>query len=673
MARYTHRSLFADGRWRRYVKLDCGDLMTMNTDAWNQVAGNEAAAWGTKPGTLTPAHAPDTSVRVYEYGIRLDRESIEHAEQQVHTARRLYNDLVAAMRSIYEEMQEWVLERAGDEGRAAYQRIQALNEGFARAKKANDEDAMKQAAQERKMVWRDLSSCLGVVRKAHVKELRDKFYARIGNNSRCETYELRCLAVEQGLGWATANDVLDRALTAWRTSMKLGKPPRFARGDDKQQDSLCLQFTTAGGVDVNRLQNGSHGELAIEMPPAGAGRRQYGSFRFRLGAAAAQRNATGTVQIHRALPASSAVSARLVRKRHADKWKWALQLVLRLAEPVRRSSVPQGRLVAVHFGWAADVTGRRVAGVADAADPGLARLVQLPISVEEDLHRAAQMQSDRDVARDTAVAQLKALGDDLLAQGHADDAPAMIELAAIKRLPAQHIAAKRFYRVQHALRALDVERPWLSDWVAQDRKRWQAATGLARRARQRRREFYRMQALELARSYSAVVIEPLDLRKAAEKIDQSTGRRSEFTAKARAGRTLAALYEFESEIRKACADYDRALFELAGETTVATCAHCGASATHAAESEHQVIVCDHCGARTGRKLNAAAMAWQVSALGLEERIVDFHAQHAELLQAATEEKRQRLARMAEGRKTARAARTSSDGDHVNGSRTRVGR
>ncbi len=112
--------------------------------------------------------------------------------------------------------------------------------------------------------------------------------------------------------------------------------------------------------------------------------------------------------------------------------------------------------------------------------------------------------------------------------------PLRAELELLKRLRADHIAAKRFYSVQAMARCANLRFDWLDTWVARDRKRWHEAVGVASRARNRRRHFYR----ELARNYTAIVIEPLDLKRAAAKIDQATGERSDFTRKARSGRTV---------------------------------------------------------------------------------------------------------------------------------------
>ena len=603
---------------------------------------------------ITFTALPDSMVRVFEYGVRLDLEALAAANDQISRSRALYNELIARMRAIFEEMSAWVLERAGGRAVELDAQARALSEDFDKARSSNNEDAMRAIAGQRSSTWKELASLMAIARKEHAAELRKRFYSRVGANATCDTYRLRCDAVDSGLGWATANDVLDRTLVAWRASMKQGRPPRFSRGDERTQDALTLQFTTAGGVDVERLKGGRHQEFQMQMPETGSGRRRYGTFKFRLGAAQAGAYATGTMQVHRGLPKSAATHVRLVRRRLSNKDKWAVQLVLKLSSPMKPATAPRHPLVAVHFGWAADVDGRRVAGIADAANPGLARLIQLPTTIEDDLRRASMVQAARDQARNEAAPSLKSLLVGLPANGAPETLdPLRDELELLKRLRTEHIAAKRFYRVQAMARRADLRFDWLDAWVALDRKRWQEAVGVARRARNRRRQFYRELALDLARDYTAMVIEPLDLKRAATKIDQRTGERNDFTRKARSGRTVAALHQFESELRKAARDYGRALFEMKGEMTVRRCAHCGAPQMRASERDGHQLICDSCGAVTDRMRAGAATAWQVASGGIQEQVVDFHqALHDAACHKATEALA-RKQRMAEGRAAAR--------------------
>jgi hypothetical protein len=238
--------------------------------------------------------------------------------------------------------------------------------------------------------------------------MRSLFFSRVGNTTSTQTYLLRCQAVEAGLGWATATEVLDSALLAWKRSLALGRAPKFANGDRKNQDVLTLQFTVKGGLPVERVLDGSSKE--IHLAPTDAARpRAYGAFRLRLGLARDNVNATGTWQHHRPLPGGAhAVCARLVRRSVADKNRWSLQLVLRLAEPIQIAHTPQADLAAVHFGWTRGEGGRRVATVARSADPSAVQVIVLPATIENDLARGADLQGQRCQAATAACAASRA-------------------------------------------------------------------------------------------------------------------------------------------------------------------------------------------------------------------------------------------------------------------------
>ncbi len=241
-------------------------------------------------------------VRVFEYDVRLDREALAAANDQIKRSRALYNELVAMLRAVFEETNAWVLDPAGERAIQIDTQVRALTEGFDKARSSNDVDAMHAIAAVRLPRWKELAGLMAIARQEHAAELRRRFYSRVGANSTCDPYRLRCDAVSSGLGWATANDILDRALVAWRASMKQGRPPRFSRGDEKMQDTLTLQFTAVGGVDVEWLGGGRHQDFQKQLPEGGAGRRHYGTFKFRLGPALAGAYATGTMQVHRGLP-----------------------------------------------------------------------------------------------------------------------------------------------------------------------------------------------------------------------------------------------------------------------------------------------------------------------------------------------------------------------------------
>ncbi len=599
--------------------------------------------------SIRPSQAPRGDVLVYEYGVRLDEDCLASVSEQIIKARRLYNELVASIRGIVSGLQTFVLSHAGEDAQRLQAEIETLSERFAEAKAANDEDAMKLVAQERRLKWREIGENLKSVRRDHKSEIQQSYLARIGKNAACDTYKIRCQAVADGLGWATANAVLDAALIAWKKSFALGRAPRFAVGAEKDQDVLTLQFTAAGGVEAQTLLDGAHGELSLR-PTQGCGRRKYGEFRFRLGAAKANTFAAGTWQYHRPLPDGSSIGlARLIRRRIGKDYRWAIQLMVKL--PPARDSAPLARkpLVSVHFGWAADVSGRRVAGIAESADPESTRLLQLPPAIEEQLGRAADIQSERDVARDALVPKVKELELPETAQE-----ALLEEIKALRCLPAQHIAISRLHRLCWLLRENGVELPdWLATWRIEDRMRWQSASHLARRARFARRDFYRETGADLARRYSTIAIEPLDLKAAAQKVSEVTGVKTELAKKARAGRVMAALYELESAIRWAAAKNGAALIELGGET-VAICGICGGK-TEDQPEDGQLLRCQSCGAEIDRKKNGAATAWARVDATIEELVAQYWMDRRSVQEQSSEARKEKMRKMSEGRRKARTA------------------
>jgi hypothetical protein len=595
---------------------------------------------------LQPGKTPSGDVITMEFGARLDRESVEVVNRQITLARRLYNDIVAAIRAIVGEMNDYVLERAGPQAADLQARIETLTAEFAEAKARDDEPAMKRVAEERRGLWRELGAALKGVRKEARAEIQSRFLSRIGKNAGCDTYRLRSAAVAGGLGWATANAVLDNTLTAFKKAFALGRPPRFAIGAEKDQDTLTLQFTAAGGVPADTLLSGGHGELAI-LPTNGCGRRKYGEFRFRLGPAKDESNATGTWQYHRPIPPGASIAvARLVRRRIGKDTRWAIQLMVKPRTPVSETVPGRKPLVVIHFGWAADLDGRRVAGIADSADSGAAKVVQLPPQIEEALDYAAALQGERDADRDRILPLVKAIH---LHEGAPEALKAAME--AIRPLRPQYVSANRLNGLCRQLHAVDRLPPELEEWRRADRIKWQSHTHIARRARNARRDFYRKLAIDLARRYDAIVIEPLDLAETARKVDERTGEKTEFGRKARSGRVVAALYELESALRWAAAKTGAAVLDLTGRTA-SVCAICGGT-VQVDDEDSQVLHCDACGAELDRKQNGAAVAFQFASAVREDVVTQFWTEARDKVDARKAAQAEKREKMAQGRRAAR--------------------
>lgn len=590
---------------------------------------------------LTPVN-----VMIYEYGARLDKDCEAAVHEQLFKAHTLYNEIVACMQQVQRDVSDVLLVAAGERAAELNGLIQGADDQFKAARAADDRDLMTSIAATRREQRRELWSLISSARK-HVVEALKPLYAQVGRNAKCATYQLRSKAVAEGLGWATANAVLDAALSAWKKTIKRGQAPRFARFADKTQQSLVLQFTKAGGIRSDELLAGKHREFTLKAP-ARAAPRQYGEFSFRLGAAAAKTVATGTWQYHRALPDQSSVGlVRLVVRRHANRIRYALQMMVKLPEPVR-SAVPVSRsdLVALHMGWANDVSGRRIAGVVSGADPGMAELMRLPLDIEADLDRAAELQGSRDDARNAVVGMVKALPvTDSLAQTLQE------EFAVLRRLKPEYIPPRRMYRLIRMLaddetlpEAALTLREDLTKWRGLDRQLWQAIDGIAGRARNRRRDFYRNQAKALVDANAMIAITSLDLQAAALRVNEETGEKSDFRAAARRGRVVAALSEFTEALKWMCTKTRTPLVEVAGEV-VAICAYCGGATTPSTDDWH-LLQCASCGASVDRKLAGAARVWQIVAPQRLQLQAEFdHHQETTWLDAvdAAEERKRKMA------------------------------
>jgi predicted RNA-binding Zn-ribbon protein involved in translation (DUF1610 family) len=592
---------------------------------------------------------------VYEFGARLDPASEPDVTMQIMKARQLYNQIISVMRDIHGEMQTFVMEHAGPEAQALQARIEALGQQFMAAKARNDEPEMIQIAQERREARKVIYPLLSETRKTLRTDLIERFYSRIGNHSRCDTYHLRSEAVKDGLGFGTASQVLDRALEAWKDSMKKGNAPRFSMGSEKIQDTLTIQFTQAGGAVAEDIVLAKRKDVIIEFPKNGFRKRSYTPFQFRLGAATDHCYAEGTLQMDRPFPEGAHVAlARLVRLRIGMKYQYKIQFLLTLQEPVKIESPTRKKpLVALHFGWSFDARGRRLAGVSDNGDVLDASLLHLPPEIENNIKRSAVILSERDNQRDAIIPTVK----EIVLPDLPEEDPLAVLFGKIQKTPAQHVSANRLHYLFRLLREKNIAIPEaLEAWRKKDRMQWQTQASLARTARNRRKTLYRQVALDWAQTYQTILIEMPDLKKAALKLDEKTGEKTELAKKSRAGRTLAALYELESAIRWAACKCGSAILKLQGEHTASTCSLCGGITLQTDEEDSQVQYCPNCGSTVDRKKNGAANGWKAAHADLESLVTEYWQTVLEQRTKAAERKAEKSAKMAEGRKTSQAAR-----------------
>jgi len=603
------------------------------------------------------AELKPATIFTYEFGIRLDQECFPALNAQIALKRSLYNQLVACLRQIHSELQETTLQFAGPRAIELAADVARLSQDIDKARALNDTEALKKLSLQRSEAKKTLFPILLDTRRKHALALKPIF-SKVGVNSNCATYVLRSQAVQEGLGWATANAVLNDAIKAWKASLSQGQAPRFVNGESRVTDSLTLQFTERGGLPITRLFDGKCKQINLGSDQT-YGRRHYHEFKFRLGNLDARSYATGTWQYHRPLPKdSTAVIARIIQRRIGNDNRHSLHVVVKLPRPLYQLStaVRRNGLVSLHFGWASDITGRRIAGIASSPNPLEAKLLQLPPVIEKDLQRAAKIQSLRYASRDHIVSLLRSID--------VEDWPDLPRefYRKLRQLPGQNVALARLHCLYGLLRDVGYESNELKEWRAKDLLLRQDFVNLGRRARNRRRDYWRVIANNLVTSYAVIAIEPLKLKEKAQKVDPKTGKKSELLPKARAGRVMAGIYELEECIRWACQKTNTPLLEIEADT-VASCAVCGGR-TESLDGTPSHIYCAKCNVSNERKFNGAARAWQIAQPLLKE-VFETHSQNVERSITESAERHQsKSLKRSEGRYKARTAR-SSDVDGVN--------
>lgn len=539
---------------------------------------------------------------VYEYGARLNKECLMDVEDQFNKARRLYNNMIEIIRKARQEADEY-LRRNSPDVAAKMVVIEILNHRFMVAKAENDEPAMKESIAERKSAWLDLKPYIREARKEHKDEI-SKIFEVVGMRKECLTYQARCAAVEDGLGWATADEIHVAALRAWDKVRKDGGNLCFRSERERTEDHIINRLTTPGGVHSEALLSGKISLVEL-IPPKEIGDRKYGQFKFRLGNARQGKVAAGTWQFHRPfLPESKVSVIRLVRRKVGPEIRWYLQFQLSIPELPKLARVADERLCAVHLGFSLADNGLICYGAMSAN--GKSEMLYLPENIPLDLYRSEQIQKIRAEARDRIHAKLKSMSfcnvlHDILE-----------EVDAIRKLPAQYVSAERIKQLsrrleQHGVVSEDALN--LKQYTIDDHWKYIQERNIHRRALNRRKNHYREESLRLATRYKVIVIGRYDIAKMAMKIDLS-GERNDLSKIARHSRFAVAMYQFISCLQWAC---DRAGSVLIEERDLKYARKCSKCDT-VFERESDSFECE-CGAVSDIKANASATLYKIYAEG----------------------------------------------------------
>ena len=560
--------------------------------------------------TLVTASTPTTLV--YQYGCRIDRDSEALADDQYRKAHTLYNALIAEIREIVQGARDYCMGVAPAEARVIEAEIDVLTTAFAAARADNNEPLMKTLAGQRRECWAKMKPIMAATRKAQRETLTSRFYGRIKANAGGELHTLKAAAIADGLGGDTAAATLDAALQGYQKSIATGGMPHFRRVDEVDSNILVIAAHRSGGVPVSDFTDGTYRPVAVTLRGEQV-RRKYHSFVYRAGPMASKSWLSGTVEMHRPLPADAGVAqVTLKRARIGQRYRYFLQFVCVLtctqaaAEPV---ATPKKKLVAVHMGWSERDDGLTVSAICGSGEAGDSTLVKLPDNVVRALDNCERAQSQRDALFNDSVADIKAAlaaMEPLIADEQLRD-----NVAAIRKLPTTHIAPSRLHRVIARCAALGVATEPLTRWAELDRRLWAATAFGSRKAAMARRYFYRGIAADLAHSYDCCAVTDVDLRAAALKVNEVTGEKSDFNSKARSNRVRAALSEFRGALVQAFSSAGGVVVAAEYAPLASTCSACGCDAIIDDRTDYQQQSCPSCSEHYPRKANAAANLHQL--------------------------------------------------------------
>jgi hypothetical protein len=585
----------------------------------------------------------NSSTMVYEYGCRLDKECIKDVNEQFWLAHKLYNELIAKIREIRESA-ETILRTKSEKYDLVCRQIEDMNKAFKAAKAENDEDRMTEVRATEKKLWAERKPLAKEARTLAKEELK-ALYGQIGKNSACVTYQItQKYYRETGLYSENAWMTMDTALKAWDKVRADGGKLSFRIASLRTTDHIDVRFGKAGGIPVSEVESGRHSLLGLNEEGTG----KYQGFRFRISNRIGNKNvfneATGTWQKHRPFPEGAMLTTtRLVRKRIGPNTKWYLQFQIKCEKPEIETG-ERSPLAAIHFGWNVSDEGlRRIAAVATHEDPGMAQLIDLPYDLMEDFTRGETLQHERDTKRDTFVTNALPRFDH-----HACTEDQQKEIAALIKLPTQHVAISRLVRLNWQLQDADVHFPELVAFSKSDWKLYQSQRHIEKRARNRRKKMYQQIALDLVKKHETIILSMPDLKEAALRID-GDGKRNELGQMARTARSRAALFEFKSALQWAADRAGTAIITTPDFTHVKECAMCGQEV----ERDWDLVTCE-CGYTDDTKSNSAARLYQKSQDYYRTEVDKILAEAEKKAQQALDKQREKLARMQQKRRENRA-------------------
>ena len=545
----------------------------------------------------------ETQTLVYAYGAQVPLDN-PHLQEELRKQRAFWDALVDADRTA-----EWALDdrmkAESPEYTAAVQALidtaQAVGEAIerrnaerakTRARATSVDDEVKERISTRnaarKEVWR-----LAV-------EWRKANQEAFAEHQEALKAEFKRLRQNSGLYWANYNRVLDSFQRARQQTRKLGR--RVRPSDPARDDGILevqIQRTASGlGAAAVELHAGKVSPLQIDAPPAGVEflpatrRKREARVTARMRVDAAGHMLEFPVVLHRPLPAGTRIKrAQLVWRREGDRWRGKLCLTVSSPkqEPAHESTAACG----VDLGWRLQKDGAlRVATVLDTN--GRMRTYTLPADWMRGMDQVERLS--------------KHVSDGLVEVGtylHTDEAPEDLRQYAARWTPKRSSGYIDAQGLHDAVRARRWDVPAeVLHWYERFRHLSVWRANLRAKLLRRRREVYRLLAVELASEYALIGIEGMDLSTMARTKKRDDATPPELHAAARAQRQRAAVHLLREEIEHQARKRGASIVRETAKTTT-RCRSCG-EVTGQADRSRLIWTCEHCSAVWDQDHNAAS-------------------------------------------------------------------
>jgi ribosomal protein L37AE/L43A len=416
--------------------------------------------------------------------------------------------------------------------------------------------------------------------------------------------------------WGNYNRVSDDFDRARSKCMKQGRTLRPKEVDcDRGCLTVQIQSTKSGvGASMSELMDGTFNQFQIERIPEHV---QY------LPSSARSRECKTIVTmrvdrdgnmvkfpawIHRLPPANTRIkSAKLVWHREGEKIVGSICLTV---SGQARSIEHHGKAACgIDLGWRLEKEGGlRVATVFDSA--GNEKIYHLPPDWMGGMDQVERLQSHVD--------------DDLLVLANAAQNIKMPDAIAgtFKNwkpgLGSRHVDVKTLHDTIRQAEDRGVLPSTLIGWYKRYRHLSLWRDNLRAKLLRRRRELYRLIAIDISHNYAVIGMENMNLSAMSRTKKKDDGEDNELHSQSRANRVRAGVSILRSEIEHQAKKFGSELIYVSGPSTM-NCHLCGKT-TKQRERDSLLWTCQHCGAQWDQDKNAAKNIYDAAVAGASANI-----------------------------------------------------